>query len=189
MFFPQFRGTLKRGRAMNKGWSVWHVPRHTLPLGRAHAKLVAANLSGLGAPALGLGVILQRELGPRPSEMLNLFGNDFVLPEGLCTLCCVVALGVRKGTKAKRPQAVLCTDPLCIGIIRYLCARALDNSPVVPFMHAQYRRLLARAQGVFRVDFGWTPHSSRAGFASEAFQDGVPFQEVREAGRQLVYHR
>ena len=35
------------------------------------------------------------------------------------------------------------------------------------------------------MDFGWTPHSPRAGFASEAIQDGVPFQEVKEAGRWL----
>ena len=64
--------------------------------------------------------------------------------------------------------------------------RAPANSPVVPFTHAQYRRLLARAQKVLRVDFGWTPHSPRAGFPSEAIQDGVPFQEVQEAGRWLV---
>ena len=101
LFFPRFRGTLKRSRAISKGWSVWHAPRHTVPLGRAHAKLVAA---------LDLGMTLQRELGLRPSEMLILFGNDFVLPEGQHaprTLRCVVALGVRKGTTAKRPQAVL----------------------------------------------------------------------------------
>ena len=36
------------------------------------------------------------------------------------------------------------------------------------------------------MDFGWTPHSPRAGFASEAIQDGVPFQEIKEAGRWLV---
>ena len=133
--------------------------------------------------------MLQRELLLRPSEMLNLFSTDFVLPEGQHaprTLRCVVALGVRKGTKAKRPQAVLCTDPLCIGIIRHLCLRSSPNTPVVPFTYPQYRRLLARAQGVLRVDFGWTPHSPRAGFASEAIQDGVPFQEVKEAGRWLV---
>ena len=31
-FFPRFRGTLKRSRTIYKGWSVWHVPRHTVPL-------------------------------------------------------------------------------------------------------------------------------------------------------------
>ena len=79
-FFPRCRGAMKRSRAINKGWSVWHVPRHTVTLGRAHAKLVAAHLSALGAPAFGLGVILQRELGLRPLEMLNLLSTDVVLP-------------------------------------------------------------------------------------------------------------
>ena len=30
---------------------------------------------------------------------------------------------------------------------------------------------------------GWTPHSARAGFASEAIARGTPFNEVREQGR------
>ena len=188
-FFPRFRGGMKRSRAVIKGWTIWHVPRHTVPLGRAHSTLVAVHLSALGAPALGLGVIVQRELGLRPSELLGLVASDIVLPEGQHaprTLRCVVALGVRKGTKAKRPQAVLCTDRLCIGIIRHLVSRSAVHSPIVPFSYAQYRRLLSRAQEALKVDFGWTPHSPRAGFASEAIQDGVPFQEVKEAGRWLV---
>ena len=154
-FSPRFRGAMMRSRAINNGWPVWYAPRHTVPLGRAHAKLVAAHLSALGAPSWGLGVILQRELGLRPSEMLNLVSTDVVLPEGQHaprTLRCVVALGVRKGTKAKRPHAVVCTDPRCIGIIRHLCLHSSPNSPVVPFAYLQYRRLLARAQEVLRVD-------------------------------------
>ena len=59
-FFPRFRGGLKRSRAIIKGWSVWHVPRHTVPLGRSHALLVAIHMSALSAPAMGLGVVVQR---------------------------------------------------------------------------------------------------------------------------------
>ena len=33
---------------------------------------------------------------------------------------------------------------------------------------------------------GYTPHSPRAGFASESISDGVPFQQVKEWGRWLV---
>ena len=188
-FFPRFRGQMKRSRAIVKGWSIWHVPRHTVPLGKAHAKLVAVHVSALGAPALGLGIVVQRELGLRPSELLGLWASDLVLPEfqhAPRTLRVVVALGVRRGTKAKRPQAVLCKDPLCIGILRHLSNRSSVNSPIVPFSYAQYRKLLTRAQQAIQVDFGWTPHSPRAGFASEAIQDGIPFQEVKEAGRWLV---
>ena len=33
------------------------------------------------------------------------------------------------------------------------------------------------------LDVGWTPHSGRAGFASDCRAEGRPFEEIREAGR------
>jgi hypothetical protein len=98
----------------------------------------------------------------------------------------VVALVVRKGTKAKRAQAVISNDPLTVGILRHLCARAPADSPIIPCSYSTYRSLLVKAQSALGIDFGWTPHSPRAGFASEAIQDGIPFQQVKESGRWLV---
>ena len=48
--------------------------------------------------------------------------EDVVLPEHQYrprTLRAVLALGVRTGTKAKRPQALLLTCPMCIGFLLY----------------------------------------------------------------------
>ncbi len=58
---------------MVKGWSVWHVPRHTVPLGRSHSKLVAVLVSARGAPALALGVV-EREVGPEAIRVVWTLG-------------------------------------------------------------------------------------------------------------------
>ena len=81
---------------------------------------------------------------------------------------------------------MLCTDRLCVGILRHLCSLAPDDAPVIPFSYSAYRRLLARAQSLLRIDFGWSTHSPCAGIASESIQDGVLFQQVKESGRRLV---
>ena len=87
-----------------------HVPRHTIPMSRAHAKLYAIHLSGLNHAKSAVGVLLQRELGLRPGEVLGLMGSDVALLEhhsGAVSTRAVLGLGLRTGTKAKRAQAVI----------------------------------------------------------------------------------
>ena len=57
------------------------------------------------------------------------------------------------------------------------------NGRVFPFSYDLYRKLLKRIEQTLGFSVGWTPHSPRAGFASDAIARGVPFAEVREAGR------
>jgi len=46
-----------------------------------------------------------------------------------------------------------------------------------------YRRWLKYGENAIGVQVGWSPHSPRSGFASEARAHGLSFEETREAGR------
>ena len=105
--FPHYKGKMKWARAVIRGWQVHHRPRHTVPMARAHCALAAVHFVAMGASALAVGMLVQRELGLRPSEMLGLEKEDISMPEHQHqsrTVRAVFALGVRVGTKAKRAQ-------------------------------------------------------------------------------------
>ena len=59
--FPHFKGGLCASRAVIKGWSVSHHPRHTVPMGRGPARLFAVHMVALAVPFLGIALLLQRE--------------------------------------------------------------------------------------------------------------------------------
>ena len=55
------------------------------------------------------------------------------------------------------------------------------------YTYENYRRLLIAAQAKLGLQqLGFSPHSPRAGFATEAIADGADFVSVREAGRWLA---
>ena len=79
--------------------------------------------------------MVQRELGLRPGEVTALIPTDIVLPEhiagGSNGIRAIVALGIRKGTKAKRTQSVVCRNPVVIGILRWLCRTCKHGSTLM----------------------------------------------------------
>ncbi len=88
-----------------------HVTKHTVPLCRGPAALLAVNLASEGHARLGFGIVLQQRLGLRPSEMLSILPEDVVLPEDqgfpLDAGYAQIGLGVRTGTKSNRPQTAI----------------------------------------------------------------------------------
>ena len=52
-----------------------------------------------------------------------------------------------------------------------------------PYSIQVYRYLLRRLELKLGIEVGWTPHSGRAGFATELRSAGTPFSEIRERGR------
>ena len=140
-----------------------------MPLGLGPACLIACHLSGEGHGRLGLGIVLQRLLGLRPSELLALQPQDIALPEFGCLHepTAVVGLGIRGGTKAKRAQAVMLRDVVGIGLLRWMISETRDGECIVGYSYEQYRRLLSRTEKRLGLEVGWTPHSPRSGFASE----------------------
>ena len=97
----------------------------------------------------------------------------------------MVSLGTRKSTKAKRVQSVVVRNPLIIGLLRWLVHSCTAESSLMGCSYDTYRKLLRSAQEQSRLEAGYSPHSPRAGFATESIAEGADFVSVREAGRWL----
>ena len=152
-------------------------------------RLYAVHLSTLGYPALSIGMVLQQGKGLRPSELLGIDSADVALPEenqALGARACVIGLGVKRGTKAKRAQSIVLEEGAFAQLIQ--CLRVLKAvvgpaGPLFPFTLAQYNRLLKKISKRLGISVNYTPHSLRAGFASEGRILGKSFVELREEGR------
>ena len=102
-----------------------------------------------GRPRVAGGLVVQRELGLRPGEVISLFPRDIVLPESLAAgsgvIRAIVSLGTRKSTKAKRMQSVVVRSPLIIGLLRWLVHSCTAESSLMGCSYDTYRRLLLSA--------------------------------------------
>ena len=76
-FFPRWRGSLSWAKAVCAGWSISHVPRHTVPCGKGFTALLGAHVAEWDHRRLGAGMQVQCRLGLRPSELLGL-KKDFI---------------------------------------------------------------------------------------------------------------
>ena len=187
---PRAKGKLLVSRACAAGWARAHQARHTVPCSRQLAHLVACHLCAAGRHRLAIGLLLQQELGLRPNEMLNLEAGDIALPEDQPgtrgSARAVLGLGLRTGTKAKRPQAAVLRDGQLIGLLRWLKHRVADDHQVIPENYDQYRRAIKSMEEKIGLPMGLTPHSARAGYASDRMAEGWSFVEIREGGRWVA---
>ena len=100
---PAVKGHLHWSHAAIAGWSKRVRIRHTLPLTKRPAKLLAIQMAVRGKRRLGVGLLLQVYTGLRPSELLNLQPEHLLFPQdqgwsGNKSLPLVIALEMRHGT-------------------------------------------------------------------------------------------
>lgn len=188
-FFAQYKGELKWSHHVKSSWDVVHVPRHTVPMLSGITRLYSVHCSAMRLPRLGVGMVLQQMKGLRPSELLGVLAHDVVLPEEMDTTgvnAVIVGLGVRKGTKSKRPQSAVLNcdaDPHLVAAIRLLKELSAAEDRLFPYSLEQYNRVIKKISKNLQLDIHYTPHSLRAGFASEGRALGKDFTELREEGR------
>lgn len=123
----------------------------------------------------------------RPSEALGLLGGNLILPEDypLAGGSGALNLGRKAGAKSGRPQMTMATDKIVLKLMRWHRSFVRPDAYLSDVrtlnQFSKWLRLATRALGLEHL--GWTPHSPRAGRASDMVMLGPPFLQIREAGR------
>ena len=187
---PSAKGHLTWARSVCTDWEVIAPVAHHAPLPKELAILIGVIMSACGFGRLGAGLIIQQRRGLRPSELLRLRAQDIMLPEDLAfgNLHGLLNLGMKHGTKAKRPQAVLLDagkHSLALMLARMLKESTAPDQEIMGGVSLQtFQRIMAKACTILRIAI-FTPHCARSGFATDAFLDGDDFTKIREEGRWI----
>ncbi len=120
---PNLRGLLLLAHSEISAWRITYTVHHSVPLIPPWAHFLAYGCLKLGIPAVGALILLQSLTGLRPSEGLGLRREDVVLPSDLppsTEIAGFLLLGVKVGTKSRRPQSVRVTHPLALMLMTLL---------------------------------------------------------------------
>jgi hypothetical protein len=192
--YPRFKDQLILSKQIANAWKVCVRPSHTVPISRPWVMLLGCHLSQRGMGRLGACLILQYLQCCRPSEILGLrggsiltaleylehgFGADDGIPRG------VLFLGQKAGTKSGRPQASIVSNHIALRLLQHFRATTAFGSMLSSHSSlSSYNKYIGVAAKHFGLDqVGWTAHSPRAGYASDAAILGLDFTTVREHGR------
>ena len=80
-FLPPVKGKLCWTHTMLGGWSRRTKTRHTVPVTKRPATLLAVHMASRGKPRLGLALMIQDRTGLRPGELLALLPEHVLFPE------------------------------------------------------------------------------------------------------------
>ena len=188
-FLPHVKRHLHWSHAVAKGWTRRVAINHTVPLTMRPAKLIAIHMASRGKPRMGIGLLLQTATGMRPGELIQILPEHLLFPEDQgpadADVPVVIALGVKFGTKVRRTQvALLHKQHKILWEALRACKRATPEGYFLfPFSLMTYRNEIKAVERLLNVSVGWTAHSPRAGYATDAGLAGMPFEEIREGGR------
>ena len=181
-FLPQIKGSLLWSKRVGKGLAVQQQVHHTIPLTLGPAKLVAALLASRDLARLGIGLLVQVLTGLRPSELLQLERRHVMMDDEKF----LFRLGAKTGTKLKREQ---CTwlrfdrDANVTTLLNRLLVSTPSYGKLCQVTYDTYRLALRTISRELKLSFCFTPHSPRAGFASEAVSRGEDAESIRIRGR------
>ena len=194
---PCCKGRLAYATAVCHHWRRATPPKHAAPLSWRGCLALAWVFATSGYPRVAAVLLLQAACGLRPSEAVGLTAQDLTLQASGAV---VVMLGVKHGTKVRRPQSFVLDPPtvasglvtpainsIAIEVVRRLLRTTPRNAHLSSVTTvSQYRSLLRKATITANLGaFGITPHSPRVGWASERRLLGMVFGEIQEKGRWL----
>jgi integrase len=184
-FFPRFKKQLVYSHAVSLGLTAASEIKHKVPMIRSVGGLFAAHFAGQGRPKMGVGLMLQIFLGLRPSELLGL-KKDHVLLLSDGERIMIFRLGALVGTKARREQAVTLReteDPTLYELTVRILLITHAGGFLFPYCYYAYNHAFKSVETDLGLKVGFTPHSPRAGFASERIALGEPEAQVQRKGR------
>jgi len=186
--YPPTRGSLPWALARAKAVSALVPVEHHPAMPWMLALALAWATVSMGYPFRALLMLITWKFGLRPGEAIGLRGSDIYVANYSRYLGALpfIRLGVRTGTKLRRPQLARARRE--DGVAQWLLQLAamvvpqsarvsdIDSYPVLNNMY----RLAAKRIGVTAK---WTPHCPRSGWASWRWACGQSFPDLREDGR------
>ena len=173
---PRLKGKLPLAKKVVKGLVIEYPAKHAFPMLSRSARFIASKMAAEREHRLGVS-------GLRPSEMLGLREHDIIRPSEFVPRY-VLRLGTNVGTKVGREQTAF-FDPEQDPVLAMLLFRLLRATPeqgqLAACSYDHYRRVLARHSACLGVRY--SPHSCRAGFATEAIIKGEAPTLVQRRGR------
>ncbi|CAE7309115.1 unnamed protein product [Symbiodinium sp. CCMP2592] len=180
---PRLKGKLPLAKKVTKGLAIEYPAKHAFPMLSRSARFIASKMATAREHRLGVCMLLQQATGLRPSEMLGLCEHDIIRPSDFVPRY-VLRLGTNVGTKVGREQTAF-FDPEQDPVLAMLLFRLLRATPERGSLAAcgydHYRKVLARHSSCLGVQY--SPHSCRAGFATEAIIKGEAPTLVQRRGR------
>ena len=159
--------------------------KHALPLSHKHAKWLACHMAAKALFRMGVAVVVQTRTGMRPSEVLALREHHILLPTSEKPRF-VFRLGAMRSIKVQREQVTFLEWSRDESVARLLWRVVVATKPeerLFPYTYEQHRTVLAMVCQENDVVSHFTPHSARAGFATDAVSDGMLPSVIRQLGR------
>jgi len=186
---PHLKGDLVLAKGELSSWSVAFRPKHTTPLTELWGSVLASKFLDMGLPRMAWLLWMQCRRGLRPGEVLVLRGQDLVPCASYVAgtaLVSVLLLGVKAGTKAKRPQSVRVEDPTDCYLVA-LMKRITRDSDLVTHVRtlSGYNVLLHRVQDMANLSGLWSAHGPRAGFVTQKYLEGSSPAEIAAVTRHV----
>ena len=186
--YPPLKHSLPWCRGLLNNFRIVAPIKHHLPMAWLACVGIAAGLAGLGQSRIGMLLMLQWLLGLRPSEALLLEREHLTPPSAnrAAPGTGVVNLGAKRGTKAKRSQAVVVRpdNPKALFLVECFWAATPPGARLTNCASlTAYASCLRRGASAAGMMPRWTPHCPRAGWATESWLKGMDFTTLREAGR------
>ena len=187
-FMPQLKGSLKSSREAVKGHLQREPTLHTVASTSRIVFLFSCTLSSLGKARVGIGLILQCQSGLRADELFDIRKCDVAIPLDTNEVM-IIAIGVRKKTKAKRTQHIV-LEPIrhreSYLLIQVLVQATTEGELLFPFNYWFFHSAIQAMDLKFDLNLGLSGHSGRVCFATEAIvihKLSVP--DVMREGRWL----
>jgi hypothetical protein len=187
-FFPRFKRQLVYSHAVSQGLTAASPIQHKVPMIKSVGALFGTHFGKMGRPKMGVGLQLQISVGLRPSELLGLKREHALLvsEEGRFI---IFRLGALVGTKVRREQSVTlreAEDPSVYELVIRVIMVTPAGGFLFPYCYHAYNRAFKSVEQALGLRVGFSPHSPRAGFASERLARGEPAAEIQRKGRWLM---
>ena len=184
-FFPRYK-PLKWSHRVSEAMAIEAEVEHTMPMLPNATNLIASRMAMKGFATVGAMLVLQVTSALRPSDAYRkLKANHIFIPSD-SSKPAVIRLGAKTGTKVKREQFAL-IDQHEHPEVTLLLKRWLSVTPPEDFMcNVGYDKVNALLKEVCRelgLNFFYTPHSPRAGFATNGVIQGKSTETIMTEGR------